>query len=203
MVKINKFKKSFTLVELLIAISLFIIVLGGAFVFDLSARKFLRTSERTLKVLDDMTFILSHIQKNAAMATGDISGTNPGFNVTAIGSDFQWDIRQDINGTTGLENRTPWTYTDDRWVRYEWNHTSFQLRFLPNRDVSTVFEILRGNVTSITVTMNYTAGGINVSDLILLYNGTQAKDSINNPQVTMDQIGQSGEQFFGSFSHSW
>ncbi len=98
-------KKTVTLVELIIAIVLMGIVVLGAISFDLASRTFFKSSERKVNVVNDLTFVLEHLQKNIMNGKGTVD--NPA---------LVWDgatvltISQD-DGTGTLTGLKTVTYT--------------------------------------------------------------------------------------------
>lgn len=67
-------KKSITLIELIIAMTLMSVVILGTMSFDQASRQFLQSSERKTVVLNEMTYILEHIHKNTLPVTGSLPG---------------------------------------------------------------------------------------------------------------------------------
>ena len=65
-------RKSTTLIELLIAVSLLSVVILAAATFDIASRNFLRASQRKAEVVNDATLVLDHMHKNILSAIGDI-----------------------------------------------------------------------------------------------------------------------------------
>ena len=110
-------KKAITLVELIIAISLFGLIIAGVMAFDSASREFFQSSERATDVLNELTFVLEHIQKNVMLAIGDADDSGMTLTNPRVG-DYTLVIRQDINRVNGVINNTPEDYSDDRFVTY-------------------------------------------------------------------------------------
>jgi type II secretory pathway pseudopilin PulG len=69
--KIIMRKKTVTLMELIIALSILGIVVLGAMSFDQAARGFLRSSERQTAIVNDATLATDHMAKMGLTAIGD------------------------------------------------------------------------------------------------------------------------------------
>lgn len=192
-----KFKSGVTLVELIIAMSLLGIVVLGATTFDLASRQFLTSSERKTQVLNELTFILEHMNKNVHKATGDIS--NLGLIIPG-GSGGQIWIRQD-------SNLTPQNYNDDKWLRYSYNSNNYNLNFCSDfnknsNSCNVTEELLSRRV--IDIIFNSGSGGGWVNRLKLRYDPTKPIDTRENPEANMNVTSDPNQNLFHTpFSHSW
>jgi len=202
-------KKSVTLVELIIAVSLLLVIIVGAGAFNLASRELLTSSETKTQVLNELTFVLEHIGKNVSLATGDVSndignistGNSIGIEVSA-GPPKILRIRQDINPATGVWNNTPDNYSDDRIVEY-----TFKSGFPYTIDFEG--EILTDGFVEDTVfpfdiTVKKLTGGVEITNLaVMLDPPITDADPRDNPLVTIvDKIG-NPTVFFFPLSHSW
>ena len=126
-------KKAVTLIELLIAVFLLTAIILGVISFDVASRKFLRSSERKVEVINNLTLVLEHIDKNVLMAIGDKN--RPAIIVANNAGVFTIYIRQDIDPTVSSSNvagyllKTPWDYTDDRWATYVFDPNTHKITF--------------------------------------------------------------------------
>lgn len=62
--KIFYLKKTISIAEFIIAISLLMVIVLGAASFDVASSEFLKSAERKTEVVNDLTFVLEHLQKN-------------------------------------------------------------------------------------------------------------------------------------------
>lgn len=190
-------KKSVTLVELIISITLLGVIILGAIAFHLSSERFLTSSETKTQVLNELTFVLQHLHKNILLATGDL--TNVGIDASGV---TILRIRQDRNVP-----KTPADYSDDRWVRYEFRPN-------PQHDVRFRVEGVGGWETLTTHYMFWAPmafrvdlinGGVRVSNLIMRLDPTSLEDPSTNPEVTTIDAGPGSNRtvYFYSLLHSW
>lgn len=66
-------KKSITLLELIIAMTLLGIIMLGAFSFHIAGENFFRSSEKKVAVLNDATYVLKHVAHEALKGLGDLN----------------------------------------------------------------------------------------------------------------------------------
>ena len=199
-------RKSITLVELLIAVTLMGIVILGAVAFHLAGEKFLISSETKARVLNDLSFVLQHLQKNILLGTGDL--TSRGINVPAAGI---LSIRQDIDAV-GNQNYTPADYSDDRTVRYKFGIVPDQnsVMFSDDNGVSwenltLSFIDLTGDGWPFSIVLNPNDGGVEITNLALRLDPASAKNDSTNPQVTTIDTDVSPDRtiYFYSLAHTW
>jgi|GEM_PF-3128049 len=121
-------KRSFTLTELLTAITLLSIVILTAFAFFSSSSYFFRSSDNKSEVLQEGTRVMDHLAKNASCAHGNLE--YPAIEIT----DKEITIRQDVRGCDPNNNLmpTPDNYTDDAFVKYVFDTEKNQILFYPN-----------------------------------------------------------------------
>jgi hypothetical protein len=172
------FKRAITLLELLIAISLLLLIVLGVGVFDIASRRFLRSSETKVSVVNDLAYILEHINKYISLATGDINV--PGI---VLPDSTHLRIRVDLNNPP-----TPNNYTDDTWLEYRLN--GHNLEFCSNFNITTnrcrtSYEILSSKLVE-TDSFSFSQPQINqivISGLKLRYKPSKPVDSSQNPEV--------------------
>ena len=70
---VSKVKKAITLIELLIAISLLAAIILGAIAFEMFSRRILRSSERQVALLNDASYALERMTKDALQGIGDVA----------------------------------------------------------------------------------------------------------------------------------
>jgi Tfp pilus assembly protein PilW len=63
-------KKTITLVELILAMSLLGVIVFAATSIDITARRFFRASDLTAEVVNEASYVMEHIQKHASQAHG-------------------------------------------------------------------------------------------------------------------------------------
>ncbi|MCD6228847.1 MAG: hypothetical protein J7K17_05170 [Candidatus Omnitrophica bacterium] len=178
-------RKSITLVELIIAISLLGVILLGVTAFDVASRYFLKSNERKSQIVNELTFILEHLSKNINQAVGDIS--NPGIVKVEQNSRVLLHLRQDVL-------RTPNDYSDDLWVTYVYYTTSsgadsYTLAFWPLRQNRNSLPLnSREVLSSRVVSFDFSVSGsrVSINNFVLRYtpDNTQV-DYANNPQISI------------------
>ena len=198
-------KKTITLIELIIAVSLLAVMVLGAVSFDAASGGFLRSSERKTQVLNELTHIANHFSSYISLATGDKN--NIGMITPSLTS---LRIRADIsNGITRRPNETPNDYTDDLWVQYriDGNNLEFCSNFNVGSGVCDIgWEALTQRFVDLGFSFSDPAannGIVSITNLALRYSPLLAQDSRDNPQATMTDTGGSPTISFYSLSHSW
>lgn len=185
-------KKGLSLVELMISLVLMGVIVLGAAAFDSASRRLLASSETKTEVLNKLTFVLDHINKNVSIAIGDnVVSANRAISVL----DLIVRIRQDINGT-------PENYGDDRYVTYTFNTGTDSITFWDGSITTTLVSnslmptvVDENNITrdlSITESDN----GLKIEYLTLRYRANETMDRQTNPEVSIDS------QFFYPLSQS-
>lgn len=99
-------KKSVTLLELLIAITLMGLVILAFSSIDLFSRYHVITADRRAKLQNEASLVVDHITKTVMQASGDINNNG---------------IRACTNGFAARidAHNTPSDYSDDHWMGYE------------------------------------------------------------------------------------
>jgi hypothetical protein len=102
-------KKSITLVELIISLTLVGVIVLGAVAFDLASRRLFATTENNSALVGELGYLMDHIGRNVSLATGDSSNTGIRWNpVTST-----LFIRQDRNAVP-----VPANYAAHTWISY-------------------------------------------------------------------------------------
>ncbi|MCF7869874.1 MAG: prepilin-type N-terminal cleavage/methylation domain-containing protein [Candidatus Omnitrophica bacterium] len=154
-------KNSLTLIELIIAIVLLgVIVLGAPAVYNASLG-FLRSSNRKAQVLNDLTYLLDHLDKNVYLATGWIG--SPAVSTSG-------NSRIDITQSSGS-------------VRYTFNPEAHTVTF---RDASGSTHILTKRlIQAPTINFNPAIGILTVDNIVLRYDPDSSADPKDNPSVNI------------------
>ena len=178
-IKNKSLVRGFTLVELILAISLLGVIVLGAATFDKASHYFLRSSERKARILNELNYIWEHLHKNIVSAEGNVN--DPGI------------------VTSGNRLRLK---EGNRWVEYRILKGSSNLEFCSQYNITTNscevnYETLSSRVMNENIFYNSTfANQVIVSNLILRFNPTQGFDPKTNPEVNMGNI------IFTSLAHS-
>lgn len=172
-------KKSVTLVELIISITLLGVIILGATAFHLSSERFLSSSEKKTQVLNELTFILQHLHKNILPATGDI--TNRGIVI--------------VGNVLRLTHPT-------KTVEYDFDKVNRRIRF---RVVGRLWEILTNRFIDLgfLISLNTNDGGVAITNFALRSDPALPENPSKNPQVTtIDSVGRRTVYLY-SLAHSW
>ena len=187
-------KKSVTLVELIISITLLGVIILGAVAFHLSSEKFLSSSEKKTQVLNDLTFILQHLHKNILLAKGNVVnypanvGIRPAGNVLEITQESQ-TVRYEFG--VGVDNKI---------VRFR----VMPLGGTPWQILTESFIDLAVDGMPFGMSLNTNDGGLAVTNLALRLDPTSLADPSTNPEVTtIDNVTGNRTVYFYSLSHSW
>ncbi len=181
-------KKSVTLAELLLAISLLSVIVLAAFAFNTSSTYFLKSTDLKAEVLNEATRILEHIAKNALCAHGNNSFPGIKLSGTAI------EIRQDsvgcsVNLMPAGQVPSPENYEDDMVARYEFDRGNHEVRYYPEYNVDAgKVEILSRKLIDATITVPPGADNMNsfVVRLVLLKIPGQPEDVRLNPKAELE-----------------
>jgi len=188
-------KKTITLIELLIAISLLLLIVLGAGTFHVASERFLRSSETKVSLVNELTYILEHMNKYISLATGDVN--NPGI---TLPDSIHLRIRVDLNSSP-----TPEDYTDDIWIEYRLNSSNRSIEFCSDYNMNTnscrtSYETLSSRLINLSGCV-FSVSEYNratLSGLILRFNPVASIDPSYNPQLGISPATLS----FTSISHS-
>lgn len=186
--------KSFTLLELLIAIVLLSVIVLSISSIEVFSRHNLMSSDIRAKIQNDISFVLEHMTKHISRTIGNDNaypnqvvafstcGTNPTTTTLAVFIDANYNGKRDTN---------------DHWVVYEFSSgtTSKELKFCfsggdssvtpvcPNS--CTTWETLSTKIRSFGIALD--PGTKNVLDVTIsgLNSPTEAANDIKNPSVKM------------------
>jgi prepilin-type N-terminal cleavage/methylation domain-containing protein len=137
-------RKGVTLVELILAAALVGVIILAAFSLDTTAHRFFTSSDRKARVLNEMMFVMEHIQKNAARVTGFVG--RPGYNVAANVLEMR----------VADSDNDPTRFDDDVWVQY---------RLSGNRIIYDPDMFAAGSTDTETLTERVITNGLNFSEL--------------------------------------
>lgn len=181
-------KKSVTLVELLISLTLLGVIVLGAGAFHLASERFLTSSEGKTQILNELSFVLQHLQKNILIATG--SADNQGIFVSSAGHALPLiQGSQNVLYTFGVPaSPNSIMFSNDGGVSWE--------------ELSRRFVDLGGPDAFNIVLVN---GGVQIENLALRLDPAIAKDDRNNPEITTIDSDASPNRtvYFYSLAHSW
>jgi len=110
--------KSITLLELIISIIFFSIIVLGAISFETFNRRMLNTIDRRTKVVNDLSYILDFVSKDAVLGSGGIN--NPVFSNLNNG----FSIRQDTNMDGNVDRTIGYIRTQNKLERCELNNSN-------------------------------------------------------------------------------
>lgn len=116
-------KRSFTLIELILAVSLLLVVGIGLASIDIFAKANVFSSDRRMRLQQEGALILFHAGSNVATAIGN-EVINGGASVIRINGN-QVNVRVDSNANAVRD-------AADRWIAYRWDGNgpnSFQVRY--------------------------------------------------------------------------
>lgn len=185
-------RKSVTLVELIIAVSILALIILAINNIDVFSRQNLVSADRRAKLQNDVSFVLDHITKNLSKAIGNelVSGDNSVIdNDTANVLEFFID-----HNNNGIRDGV--SLTDDRLVKYTLDPNTHQFSFCDYSPISGACagtsEILARNITGFTVEGIFDASGRLTGNYLTItvsacYNpdGSVACGNKDNPSVTM------------------
>lgn len=183
-------KKTFTLTELLLAISLLAVIILAAYAFNTTSSMFLRSSDVKTEVLNEATRIMEHISKNALCAHGNLASPGIVLEGTTV-----LNIQQDVFGCSVSSTviPSPENYADDVVVRYEFGGSGNpnEVRFYPNyRADPGNSEVLSRKLKEATLTIVNDAPPAPPNTISIqskfVKNPSLAEDPRNNPIVELE-----------------
>lgn len=190
------FRKSVTLIELLIAMSLLAVMILGINSIDIFSRFHFFSTDRQAKVQNDVSFCLEHMTKNLASAIGNelLSAQNPTVFIspnstnTAILSVFADGNGNGIRDAAGGIN-------DDRWIGYTFNSSTNILSYCNWCADSTCSacsgtrDTLASSISAFSASKNFNNGPYIHVSLTSCWQPaatTASCGSFDNPSVTME-----------------
>ena len=116
-----RFIKSVTLIELIITMTLFSVIIIAAGSFEITANRLFLSSERKAAVLNEMTYVLEHINKSS-------------LRVHSMGGGSGVQVTPNTRIAFRLDNNppTPLVFTDDIWVAYQFDTATSNISYCPN-----------------------------------------------------------------------
>ena len=190
----NKFpkimKKSITLVELLIALSLLLVIILGAVAFDIASRRFLNSSEDETILLNEMALTLDYLARDINLATGDLGNSGIAFTGTTL------TIRIDTDPPT------PATYVGDPLIVYDFTVPNITRSFdggaaqnlSPNLTAIPAIVAPSAAIGAAIVGVVPAEGGVRLTSIVL-------SDGANI--VSIEDVGGTPTIYYFPLSHSW
>ncbi len=201
-------KKTLSLIELIIAMTLMGVIVLGAMSMYYASHEIFVSSDKKSDVLNEFNFVVESIHKAVLMASGD--AVNPGLSIDVSQPGLKKGIviRQDRSGVgaIGTPNNTPFDYSDDRVVVYWFYNTSKTIiiddYIGPGGEeyVSRCWVNLHGTKPFGLVLRD---GGVEVQNLAIRLDPSKQLDPHTNPEVTSADINGQSTLFFAPISHSW
>ena len=195
-------KKTLTLIELIIAITLMGIVIMGGMSIYYSGQEIFTSSDRKLTVLNDFAYVVEMIHKDVSMASGDASNPGISLDLSNPGSKKGIVIRQDISKLAfpgpGDSNNTPFDYSDDRVIVY-WFY-SFNWIIIDDyigpggEDMPSKCWIDLGGANPFGLVLR--DGGVEIQNLAFRFDPTKPADPHDNPEVTSIDLNGNSTLFF-------
>ena len=174
-------RRSVTLVELLLAMSLLAVIVIATTGIDLAARNFFRATKNRVELINELGFILDHMHKYASMAHG--WDGNRGIAVISTRAEIR------------LDAGTPGNFSDDTWVAYRYVGGNNKLWFCDDWDLDAsnctagVRELLSERIVANAGAgplFNLTASNESlVVDITGRYDPGEAAGFRKNPQVNL------------------
>lgn len=183
-------RKSLTLIELIIAIVLVGVFVLTAFGLLTAATGFYTSSDTRTVVLNDLNYLLSHIDKNVFLSTGWVG--NPAVVVDATGSPDQYQIT--INQ---FNNPNVADYNALAPLTYDFNTATNQVRFRRGAGAwQTLSRRLVQNPGQLDIDFDADTGVLIIDNLSLRLDPSSGEDSRQNPEIITRY------QKFSSWMHS-
>ena len=184
-------KTGFTLVELMIAVSLVGMIILVITAVDLASRRFVQSSNYEAKVQNSVSPILEMMVKDIARAYGQ--SANPGIKDTSGNSIFTGSQRIEIRQLDSAP-ATYSDYTDDAWRAYGFDSTSKEIRRYDTCNSAgndkcnawgPAYEVLAKNITVCNFTRSDITAPVSIG-LTALHDAAVEADTNTNPQVTLE-----------------
>jgi len=188
-------RKSLTIVELLVGSILLGVIILGASNFHLASDSFLRSTETRTEVLNELTFVIEHLNKNIALGAGTLD--NPG--IEFVGGTLTIDQLTVVGGVIGT-----------RRVSYDFDNVTHEISFTSGAMTTVLTDkYISLAATPLNVRAGFVAanGGVAISNLALVFDpGTY--DPLNpderyNPLVSTVDAGGRTTLYFYPLAHSW
>ena len=188
-------KKTLTLIELIISLTLMgIVVMGGMSIYY-SGQEIFTSSDRKITVLNDFAYVVEMISKDVSMASGDASNPGISLDLSNLGNRKGIVIRQDRTGMgVGIPNNTPFDYTDDRVIVY-WFNSSISSIIIEDYFLPGVQESLSSRLRCPS-DLILRDGGVEVRNLAFRFDPLQPEDPHGNPDVTSIDLNGNSTLFF-------
>jgi phosphatidylethanolamine-binding protein (PEBP) family uncharacterized protein len=171
--KKKRILSAFTLLELMIALTLLAVIILAIFSFDMISREIFRSSERKSRVVNELAFVLDHIQKTIWMGEGNV--ITPAIELDDVGGNLVLRVRNTTAPYIGN-----YTFSEDQHqIIFEKAGRSYTIstRFY-SQNVPNNFQIEEDDE----------GGGIVIKNLNLMYNPLAAYDPRRNPKVSSPYV---------------
>jgi Tfp pilus assembly protein PilW len=196
-------KKSISLIELIIAMVLLGVMILAIYGFHSASRNLFSASETKSEILNELNYVLNHIEKSIYMATGWQG--RPAVEIITGSPDYTVKIYQDLNsGVTnpteiGNPLNTPGKFDDDRIVTYSFdiNNNTIVYEVNDNNPLTpaSVTRTLTNRLISVDLSYvkdssgNNIFGTLQINDLTLRYDPGKNPHFETNPEITIsDQV---------------
>lgn len=157
----------FTLVELLVAVSLLGLILVGVASFEYFTTNVFMASQKKGIVLNDMTFVLEHIQKYIWQGRGD--EVTPAFKVSGGGNNYLLEIERE----------------GQPFCNYTFDFDKQNVVFRQNGSEEVLISRLYNDAGNLFF-MAEEEDGIVINNLTLIYNPSQVYHLRRNPKTRLD-----------------
>ncbi len=193
-------KKAVTLIELVVAVTIIGGVTLGAFALFNAASDFYRSSDTKSVVLNELTYLLDHIDREVYLATG--TPNNPGIDITDHSTDPSNPDEYEVQVTQFDEALYPGLVPSNS-VTYFFNATNQDnAGTAPAHTV--IFEDTAGNQHTLSRRLieieidpfNPQRGLLEIENIRFCYNPDRDIDERRNPTISAQR------QRFGSFMHA-
>lgn len=175
---ILRYKKSVTLIELLIAITLMGLVVLAFSSIDLFSRYHVITSDRRAKLQNEVSYILEHMTKEISKAIGDVN--QPPVDISSSGNYTTLKVNIDYNQNSKRDSIPP-----DRSIAYVYiSSPDYEMRYYPDYP-STLEIISQKKISGFTPTLTENYVNITITACWDPDGSPVACGTPDNPNVTM------------------
>lgn len=165
--------RAVTLLELVIAISLFGLVFLSVSTLDLFSRtQFLKIDLRT-QLQNELSPALEDIRKGIMRGVGDATNESVRFPFANT-----MDTRIDINCMPWGTGCTPGNYADDVWQRYSYNSSMHSIRFYPDASVNS-YRVLSAKILNASFSRSPSNYGMIIINVTARTDPTKSESSEN------------------------
>jgi len=195
-------RKSLTLIELSISLSLAAAIILTAFSFNIMAKKAINQSKLKIELANELSYILTHIHKSVMQSEDCFGWTDLPLDYTSIQSFFGDDLYIKV------DNKVTSATADDTWVSYSFNAAD-ELQYCPDTILgwtcNTTYQILSTHIVSVkpnglprdpifsvypaSIATNLTKPyRIKLSPITLRHDPLSAVDALANPEIMSSPV---------------